>query len=45
LRGADFPKQLKTGKLFHEHSSVVFYVGKGAGQGDTGIHEITNPKG
>jgi len=25
--------------------SVVFYVGKGAGQYDTGIHEITNPKG
>jgi predicted transposase YdaD len=25
--------------------SVVFYVGKGAGQDDTGIHEITNPKG
>ena len=27
------------------YSSVVFYVGKGAGQDDTGIHEITNPKG
>jgi hypothetical protein len=25
--------------------SVVFYVGKGAGIDDTGIHEITNPSG
>jgi len=25
--------------------NVVFYVGKGAGIDDTGIHEITNPKG
>ena len=45
LRQLDSLSRLALKFQYLELYSVVFYVGKGAGQDDTGVHEITNPKG